>query len=181
MTIVVVVLGAAYGVLMVRSGFSTREPPSAAEAVIARTARRLAVPQAMRSLQNPLTANETVLATARAHWGDHCAICHAADGSGNSEMGKNTYPPAPDMRADAVQSQTDGELYAAIQNGVRLTAMPSWGTARDDDPDTWALVAFIRTLPTLTPAALKEIQDAQPRSMHEMEEEMREQEFLRGD
>jgi len=51
------------------------------------------------------------------HWADHCAGCHANDGSGESLMGKRTYPPAPDMRLAATQQMTDGELFYIIQNG----------------------------------------------------------------
>ncbi len=44
-------------------------------------------------------------------------------------MGRNMYPPAPDMRLAETQQMTDGELFYIIQNGVRLTGMPAWGSA----------------------------------------------------
>ena len=65
-------------------------------------------------------------------------------------IGRNMYPRAPDMRLPAPQQRTDGELYYTIYNGVRLTGMPAWG-GEDDDEEIWALVHFIRKLPTLTP------------------------------
>jgi len=66
-------------------------------------------------------------------------------------MGKNLYPKAPDMRASLTQNLSDGELYSIIQNGIRLTGMPAWGQAIDNDKDTWSLVAFIGHLPKVTP------------------------------
>ncbi len=76
---------------------------------------------------NPVPNTPEVLAEARAHWADHCASCHANDGSGDSLMGRRTYPPAPDMRRPETQHLSDGELFYIIQNGVRLTAIAARG------------------------------------------------------
>jgi mono/diheme cytochrome c family protein len=81
-------------------GLSSRVTPSAVETLIARTMRRLATPAAARSQANPVAATPEVMDEALAHFGDHCATCHANDGSGNTEMGRSFYPPAPDMRSD---------------------------------------------------------------------------------
>src|SRR5262245_37288075 len=84
-------------------GFSTRSEPTAAERLIARTARRLAVPSSSRSAVNPIPFSPEVWAESRAHFADHCATCHANDGSGTTELGQNLYPRAPDMRLAATQ------------------------------------------------------------------------------
>lgn len=174
--------GAAVAVATVRRGFSARDEPSAVEAVAARTVRRLAVPRRSRSLANPVYPSDEVFADARAHFADHCAVCHANDGSGNTTIGRNLYPKAPDMRLDATQSLTDGELYAIIQDGIRLTGMPAWGKEGDEnDEDSWKLVHLIRHLKDLTPEHLKEMERMNPKSPDEIEEERQEQEFLRGD
>jgi mono/diheme cytochrome c family protein len=111
----------------VRPGFSARDQPSALERCVARIARKLAVPSKARSEKNPFPPSTEVMAEARAHFADHCAICHANNGNGNTEIGQNLYPKAPDMRLPQTQSMTDGELYYTIQNGIRLTGMPAWG------------------------------------------------------
>jgi mono/diheme cytochrome c family protein len=169
------------GMRIVRRGFSARDEPSAVEAVVARAMRRLAVPRRAKSLANPVYPSDEALAEARAHFADHCAMCHANDGSGNTTIGRNLYPKAPDMRLDATQSLTDGELYGIIQNGIRLTGMPAWGTEGDDtDEDSWGLVHLIRHLKELTPEQLKEMERMNPKSREEFEEEQQEEEFLRG-
>ena len=85
------------------------------------------------------------------------------------------------MRLDATQSLTDGELYAIIQDGIRLTGMPAWGKEGDEnDEDSWKLVHLIRHFKDLTPAHLKEMQRMNPKSPDELEEERQEQEFLNG-
>lgn len=178
---VIFVAAVATGFIVVRRGFSARDQPSAVEALAARTMRRLAVPRQARSLANPVYPTDEVFADARAHFADHCAVCHANDGSGNTTIGRNLYPKAPDMRLDATQSLTDGELYTIIQDGIRLTGMPAWGQEGDEnDEDSWKLVHLIRHLKDLTPDQLKEMERINPKSPDEIEEERQEQEFLRG-
>lgn len=178
---VIFVAAVGTGFMVVRRGFSARDQPSAVEAVAARTMRRLAVPRQARSLANPVYPTDEVFADARAHFADHCAVCHANDGSGNTTIGRNLYPKAPDMRLDATQSLTDGELYTIIQDGIRLTGMPAWGKEGDEnDEDSWKLVHLIRHLKDLTPDQLKEMERMNPKSPDEIEEERQEQEFLRA-
>ena len=167
--------------LMVRRGFSARDEPSRAEKFVARRVRSLAVPARARNAANPLPATSEVLADARGHFADHCAVCHANDGSGHTTIGQNLYPKAPDMRLDDTQRLTDGELYYIIQNGIRLTGMPAWGEQGDGkDEDSWKLVHFIRHLSELTPAQLKEMEKLNPKTAAELEEERQDEEFLRG-
>ncbi len=176
-----VVLAAAVAVRTINRGFSAREQPSAAEAAAARLVRRLAVPRRSRNLANPVYPSDEVFADARAHFADHCAGCHANDGSGDTAIGQNLYPKAPDMRLEATQSLTDGELYTIIQDGIRLTGMPAWGKAGDEnDEDSWKLVHLIRHFKDLTPEHLKEMQRLNPKGPDELEEERQEQEFLNG-
>ena len=107
------------------NGFSARAQPSVLERFAARQARAMALPAGSRERVNPVAESSEVLADARAHWADHCAVCHANNGSGDTEMGKHMYPPAPDMRQEGTQRLTDGDLFYIIQNGIRLTGMPS--------------------------------------------------------
>jgi mono/diheme cytochrome c family protein len=164
------------------SGFSARAQPGVFENWIARAARSAAIPADARDLPNPVPDSSDVQAAARAHWADHCAGCHANDGSGNTQMGKGTYPAAPDMRGGPTQQMTDGELFFAIQNGVRFTAMPAWSTGSDHDAvDSWKLVRFIRHLPKLTAEEKKEMDGMTPRTPDEFREEEQEAKFLKGE
>ena len=176
-----VVAGAALFVSTVRRGFSARDEPSRIEAMVARRVRSLGIPGRVKRLPNPVAVTPEVLAEARAHFADHCALCHANDGSGQTEIGQSLYPKAPDMRLPATQSLSDGDLYYIIQNGVRLTGMPAWGEKDNDaDQDSWALVHLIRRLSELTPEQIKEMEKQNPRNPAEIEEERAEEEFLRG-
>jgi len=163
-------------------GLSAREQPGALEQWVARRARTLAVPKDARSIKNPVPDSPQVQADARAHWADHCAACHANNGRGDVEMGKHMYPPAPDMRLPETQQMTDGELFFVIQNGIRMTGMPAWGSGtHHDEEDSWKLVRFIRHLPQLTADEEREMQALNPKSPDELKEEQEERDFLNGD
>jgi mono/diheme cytochrome c family protein len=167
-------------VSVIRRGFSAREQPSALENYLATSVRALAVPIRARNERNPFLPSPDVLAEARAHFADHCAICHANDGSGKTEIGQNLYPKAPDMRLPRTQKLTDGELYYTIHNGIRLTGMPAWGADEKDD-DSWKLVLFIRHLPELTPREEREMESLNPKGPAENQEEQEEEQFLNGE
>jgi mono/diheme cytochrome c family protein len=172
------------GLVLIRQsqGFSAREQPTAMERWVARKAREMAMPADAKSRMNPIANSPEVMAEARAHWADHCFSCHANDGSGDTAMGKNLYPPAPDMRLPATQLLTDGELFYIIQNGIRLTGMPAWGSgASHDEEDSWKLVHFIRHLPQLTLEEKRTIEKLNPKSADELREEEEEERFLRGE
>jgi mono/diheme cytochrome c family protein len=163
-------------------GFSANQTPSAVETWFARKVRSAAVPSDARARTNPLANSPELQKEARAHWADHCAGCHGNDGSGESLMGKRTYPPAPDMRLPETQQMTDGELFYIVQNGVRFSAMPAWSAGSDhDEQDSWKLVWFIRHLPNLTLEEKQEMQKLNPKGPDDIQEEKEEEEFLKGE
>lgn len=175
-----VALIAVAGVIYLRSsGLSTRGTPPALEVSLARAARGLAIPAAARSRRNPVPFSAEALSDGMHHFADHCAACHANDGSGGTQMGRGFYPKAPDMRLPATQEQSDGELFYVIEHGIRFTGMPAWGTGTaDGEASSWRLVHFLRHLPRLTPAELEAMTARNPRSPEEIRFEMEEQRFL---
>ena len=185
MVLIVVAIITGVGVYAIRlrqRGFGTRSQPSVVEALLAKKSRNWAIPERARSLRNPMPASDEMLAHGRNHWADHCATCHANNGSGETEIGKNLYPKAPDMRLPETQSLSDGELYYIIRNGVRMTGMPAWGNpeAGELDHDAWMLVLFIRHLPQIAPDEEHAMKALNPKTFAEREEEQKEEEFLNG-
>ena len=182
--VVVIAVGLATAGLgmLLGHGFSAREEPTAFEAFFARRLRLLAIPRRARDATNPLAATPEVLEEALAHFADHCASCHGNDGSGNTAIGQNLYPKAPDMRQEGTQSLSDGELFYIIHNGIRFTGMPAWGSGRtEEDQGSWKLVHFIRHLPAITPEEIAEMKRLNPKSRHQLEEEEEMRKFLAGE
>ena len=180
LALVALAAGGIAGMAMIRRGMSARAQPMAVEEFLALRARSMATPARIRALHNPLRIDDGVLTGGRRHFADHCASCHANDGSGDTEMGRNLYPKAPDLRAARTQNLTDGEIYSIIQNGIRLSGMPAWGEEHENDEETWALVAFIRHLPQIGASELQEMEKLNPKGPGERSEEDGEDKFLEG-
>jgi mono/diheme cytochrome c family protein len=97
----------AYGVTIVRRGFSALATPSAVEEFAATTARKMALPSEYRQLRNPITPSTGNIRKGMEHFADHCAPCHSNDGGGQTVLGKGLYPKAPDLRAAGTQNKSD--------------------------------------------------------------------------
>jgi len=172
--IALILIAIVYGILLMQRGFSTQEEPSALEETMVRVVRHMSIPKSAREQQNPWKDqdNADTQREARERFADHCAFCHANNGSGQTQMGQNLYPKPPDMRLPATQNLTDGELYYIIDRGIRLSAMPAWGTPEVvQDDDTWKAVLFIRHLPKLTPEEEKDMQKYNPRGLMKSDDE----------
>jgi mono/diheme cytochrome c family protein len=99
------------------------------------------------------------------HFARYCAMCHANDGSGVNAPIAGVFPPAPDLRSETTQGLTDGEIFYIIENGVRFTAMPAFGTGTPDPKGeelAWQLVHFIRHLPQITPDEIGRMKERNP-------------------
>jgi mono/diheme cytochrome c family protein len=183
--IAVIVSATIYAAVLVRRGFSARENPSWIEAFAANLAKSLAIPASYR-MKNPYPPTDANLREGEEHFADHCAICHANDGSGDTLFGRGLYPKPPDMRSAETQNKSDGELYYTIENGVRLSGMPAFGsgavpTSGDQaagDAENWKLVLFIRHLPQITSEELEEMKKLNPKTEADRAEEQQEEEFL---
>jgi len=160
------------GYRLLTTGFSAKTQPHPLEVMLARQIRALAIPIEQRNVPNPVPVSRTVLQESLAHFADHCATCHANDGSGQTPIGQNVYPKAPDLRLKDTQSMSDGALFFIIHNGIRFTAMPAWGEGDPDkDLESWKLVHFIRHLPRLTQEELDQMKALNPKTTHQRESE----------
>ena len=92
---------------------------------------------------------------AAGHFARGCAICHGAPGEPRSPTVHLMLPQPPDL-AGKVGEWTDAELFRIVKHGVRFTGMPAWPTQQRDD-EIWAMVAFLRELPNLQPAAWRDL------------------------
>jgi mono/diheme cytochrome c family protein len=155
-------LGAALGSLML--GCTAHQQPSRIETTLANMAKDVVIPMEAEDKKDPLPDSQDVLNQGRELFVQSCAICHGVDGRGGPYIGRNMYPPAMDMNSPHVQHWSDADLFWIIQNGVRLTGMPSWESSISET-DTWKLVRFIHGLPRLNaapPAPAATLQTQEP-------------------
>jgi mono/diheme cytochrome c family protein len=179
------VLGAATLVAVIGflyQGTSADVEPGATESAIARSVRHTVIPASARGRRNPEPATAANLRSGLEHFADHCATCHANDGSGTTSIGRRLSPRVPDMRLRATQNLSDGELFYIIEHGVRLTGMPGWGDGTPEgERASWHLVHFIRHLPHLTEDELESMRALNPKTADLWREEEAERRFLSGD
>jgi len=179
--VAVCAVGGWLGYRLFTTGFSAKTEPHWIEIFMVRQIRHLAIPIKNRNAQNPIPLNPDVMKESLAHFADHCATCHANDGSGQTAIGKNVYPRAPDLRLADTQSMSDGELFWIIHNGIRFTAMAAWGESDPaEDMGSWKLVHFIRHLPRITPEELDQMKALNPKTKKDLEEQTASGQFLQG-
>lgn len=103
---------------LVTHTFGARAKPSALEALIARKLRNLVTAPAVKRLKNPLDAAPLPVAEGRDHFADHCAFCHANDGSGKTLANDGLYPPAafalPGCRVGAERMRRTGNSSSSF-------------------------------------------------------------------
>ncbi len=113
---------------------------------VSRHARGIVVPD--------LSAPEMVKKGSR-HYQAMCVQCHGGPGVSRSEAGEDLYPKGPDL-AKAGRQWTPEQLYWITKNGIKMTGMPAWGLTSEDD-ELWALVAFMKQLPSITPEQYRQM------------------------
>lgn len=90
------------------------------------------------------------MVSAAGHFAQACASCHGAPGVRPLPVMQRATPHAPDLSINA-RAWTDRQLFWILRHGVKFSGMPAWGTDGRDD-EIKRMVAFVRALPTMTPA-----------------------------
>ncbi|WP_343227771.1 c-type cytochrome [Sphingobium phenoxybenzoativorans] len=100
---------------------------------------------------------DEALVSAAGHYAQACAVCHGAPGVAPSPVMQAATPPAPDLARTAGE-WNDRELFWIVRHGVKYTGMPAWPADRPDE--VLAMVAFVRTLPTMSPGRYRALTGA---------------------
>jgi mono/diheme cytochrome c family protein len=110
------------------------------------------VPPPEAALNNPQTLRAGFI-----HYDEMCVVCHGAPGiePGEGQEGMNPQPP---LLADTADEIPTREMFWVIKHGIKMTGMPAWGPTHDDSK-IWAMVAFVKMLPTLSPNQYKVMQE----------------------
>lgn len=117
-----------------------------------------------KDIQVPALDDSAMIWKGFNHYNRMCKGCHGFPGR---EAAKSFNPAPPELDKTASDWKPN-ELYWIIKNGVKMSAMPSFGERHKDD-DLWAIVAFLQKLPKLTPEQYKAM-DQKSREMSGMQE-----------
>jgi cytochrome c553 len=82
-----------------------------------------------------------------AHFETGCAFCHGSPESKINPVTEQMLPSPPNLSTE-MRPWTDGELFWIVRHGIKYTGMPGWVAIERAD-EIWAVVAFLKVLPTL--------------------------------
>ena len=103
-----------------------------------------------KSLDDPAV----VQAGARAYAERGCVHCHGAPGVEWSKFSEGLRPDPPDLKK-VVPNRESRELFWVVKNGIKMTGMPGFAHIKVPDQEIWAIAAFLKKLPTVSPADYK--------------------------
>jgi mono/diheme cytochrome c family protein len=133
------------------------------------TVRNQSIASHSKGISAPALEDNEYIQLGLRHFHPMCRLCHGAPGYPREEFAQGLYPSPPDLASDQVQHLKDAELYWIVDNGLKMTGMPSFGVTHSEK-EMWAIVAFLRRLPNLNPrqynALLKAAGFQEGREMH---------------
>jgi len=121
--------------------------------------RKNSITKAAKNIEVPNLDDPELLLMGGTDYEFMCASCHLKPGQGKSDMSVGLYPAPPNLAVanDNHEGHEHGDDTQAARNnfwvikhGIKASGMPAWGKTHDDQR-IWAMVAFIKRLPTLTP------------------------------
>lgn len=121
--------------------------------------RENSIKKAAQDIEVPDLSDPELLLTGGTDYEFMCSSCHLKPDQSESDMSLGLYPAPPNLtfapeshvgheHGDA--KQADRKTFWVIKHGIKASGMPAWGKTHDDQR-IWAMVAFIKRLPTLTP------------------------------
>jgi len=133
---------------------SARPPHNALTTAVLHDTFRASVERSAREVEPaPDLTDPGLIALGARHYGQVCSSCHGGPGLGQSPVALSMRPRPQSLPA-VVDSFSASELYVILRDGVRFTAMPSWPSDGNFN-EIWAVVAFLRQLPEMTPEAYR--------------------------
>ena len=142
------------------------EPHSAAVLRVIASLRERSIAAHTVRLAVPNLDDPALVSDGAGHYAAMCTDCHLAPGIEDSELRPGLYPRPP-LLAQRPSGDPARDFWI-IKHGIKMSAMPAWGATHADDA-IWSMVAFLRKLPTLSPAAYRQLTagDAEAASDHD--------------
>jgi len=115
----------------------------------------------------PIPADEPNLVAGAQIYHEQCAACHGYHGKPSS-FGKYMFPSAPPLWEKhrngvvGVSDDPPGETYWKVDNGIRLTGMPSYNKVLSETQRWQVTVLLANADKPLPPAALDILNGSQP-------------------
>jgi mono/diheme cytochrome c family protein len=129
--------------------FAADSPHTALVANAIAFARERSVDVRASGVRVPPLNSPHMIAEGAEHYCAMCTACHLAPGMHENEMRPGLNPKPPVLAA--LPPEEPAEQFWIVKHGLKMTAMPAWGTTHSDE-EIWNMVAFLQKLPRLSPA-----------------------------
>lgn len=123
-------------------------------------AMRESVKRRAETIEPPPLDDPELAARGLHHFRAHCVQCHGAPGVAPEPFALGL-TPLPGSLSDTAREWTASQLYWVTRNGIKMTAMPAWQFRMSDD-ELWSIVAFLKTMPGLSPQEYRDSRAAGP-------------------
>jgi len=159
--IVLALVGAIAGAGVIYSGsynIAADEPHWPVTYKLIETLRERSISAHAKGIEVPKLGEPKLISEGAQHYAAMCSGCHLAPGMEDTEIRPGLYPQPPNL-AEHEHGESHGEAdeltmaarqFWIIKHGIKMTAMPAWGTTHDDNA-IWGMVAFLQKLPGMTP------------------------------
>lgn len=94
------------------------------------------------------------------HFEGGCRACHGTT-DGRLPPIAAAMTPTPPWLPEVLPQWQPRELFYIVKHGIKLTGMPAWPAQQRDD-EVWAMVAFLRALPSLDGAGYRRLVHGHP-------------------
>lgn len=113
-------------------------------------AMRQAVKHHAQDIRVPPLLDPALIDSGRRLYRAHCAACHGAPGIAPDAFALGLMPVPANLALTAREWKNPAELFWVAKYGIKMSGMPAW-EFRLAEVELWAVVAFVGTLPALSP------------------------------
>ncbi|MCE5335139.1 MAG: cytochrome c [Desulfobacteraceae bacterium] len=142
-----VVAGAWYGVFDI----SARVPHYDIVSGLIEVVRDRSITVHSRGGALPALEDAALAAKGAPFYRESCRPCHGAPGMPSEVFAQGLYPGPSDLLSGYIQKKwMDHQLCWIVDNGLKMTGMPAFGSAYNQD-ELAGIVAFVKRLPGISP------------------------------
>jgi mono/diheme cytochrome c family protein len=110
---------------------------------------RRSIVERAKNIDEPTLTDDALLRRGVGLYREHCLRCHGAPGVAPQPFALGM-TPVPENLVPAAKNWRAAEIFWAAKKGIKMTGMPAW-EYRLSDEELWAIVAFVKQLPALSP------------------------------
>jgi len=163
--VVTLAVGVIAAFALVKSGLvpaNADSTPGSLETWVARTSLNATLSRSAPKEENPVPLTDENLLKGVQLFGRNCSVCHgsASGAASASPIAKGLYQRPPQLAADGVEDDPEGQTFWKVKHGIRLTGMPSFASALTDE-EIWTLALFLKHMDKLPPTVQRDWQQVQ--------------------